>query len=367
MKLSMYLNPPSSGPEHDAEIIDVCIRQAERATNAGFAGVVLTEHHLSGYNTYCDNIVMAAHLAARTRPGTKFFLAVVVPPLHNPMRLAAQINLLVILTGGNVIVGLGAGGSAAIEPLGLGRDPQNRYEDYEAVLAAMRAATTKELHDPPISWSTRYESGTLYARLMPAGELAPVARALTSDDAAEEAGRQGVYLFTGRQSVAELRTRLDRYERGLEASGLDASEVAERLEWSFCHKNVIVRDTDREARTEAVHRIQRHQEFARALNSYVPKEASKGSNAPGKRYVHTATPEDFLEQGYIVGSPSTVRGELERYAEAGVRHLALEFNFAFMSPDEADRSIDLFIEDVLPHFSAHAASAASSRDTLIRH
>src|SRR3954447_18558751 len=111
MRFSIYSNPQTEGPEGDIAQIDLTVEQALRATEAGFDGIALTEHHVSGYNTFGDNIVMAANLAPQVRAGVRFFLAIVVPQLHHPMRLAQACNLLDILCRGEVVVGMGAGGS----------------------------------------------------------------------------------------------------------------------------------------------------------------------------------------------------------------------------------------------------------------
>src|SRR5882757_10592012 len=102
--------------------METIVEQAVRATAAGVQGMTLTEHHFSGYNTYGNNFMLAAHLVPQVPAGTKFLIAVAVPPLHNPMRLAQSCNLLDILTRGNLIVGFAAGGSP-VEYAGLGRDP----------------------------------------------------------------------------------------------------------------------------------------------------------------------------------------------------------------------------------------------------
>ena len=67
MRFSIYCNPQTRGPEGDIEQIDLTIEQALRATEAGFDGIALTEHHVSGYNTFGDNMMMAAHLAPQVR------------------------------------------------------------------------------------------------------------------------------------------------------------------------------------------------------------------------------------------------------------------------------------------------------------
>jgi alkanesulfonate monooxygenase SsuD/methylene tetrahydromethanopterin reductase-like flavin-dependent oxidoreductase (luciferase family) len=139
MRFSIYLNPQTRGPEEDASIIETTIEQAVRATTAGVQGVALTEHHFSGYNTYGNNFMLASHLCALTPRETTFLMAVAVPTLHNPMRLAQSATLLDILTRGNVIVGFAAGGSP-VEYAGLGRDPSVRHEQMFHNLEVMERA-----------------------------------------------------------------------------------------------------------------------------------------------------------------------------------------------------------------------------------
>src|SRR5882762_1431976 len=151
MRFSIYLNPQTRGPEEDVPIIDTTVEQAVRATRAGVHGVALTEHHFSGYNTYGNNFMLAAHLAPQVPPETRFLLAVAVPPLHNPLRLAQSCNLLDILTRGNLIVGFAAGGSP-VEYAGLGREPAVRHEQMLHNLGVMEQALDKKAGDPPLEW-----------------------------------------------------------------------------------------------------------------------------------------------------------------------------------------------------------------------
>jgi alkanesulfonate monooxygenase SsuD/methylene tetrahydromethanopterin reductase-like flavin-dependent oxidoreductase (luciferase family) len=304
---------------------------------------------------------MAAHLAGRTRPGTRFLLAAVIPPLHNPVRLAAQLNLLDVVTAGNVIVGFGAGGTAPVESVGLGRDPKDRYEDQAAVLDAMNAVLAKQMDDPPVQWSTRYESGIVYTRVMPTGyhrSAPPFAKAAVTDESAKAAGEAGLYLFTARVRLEDLVARMERYREGLETSGLDEDAIEERMMWSFCQKQVIVRDSDQEARDEALRRIDTLKQYAERLHARAPHLHTDKKTA-SVHYADSAMAEGFLDQAYIVGTPDTVRAELQRYADAGIQHLALYFNFTFMTTAEADGSLDRFMDKVFPSFApADAALTA---------
>jgi hypothetical protein len=57
MRFSIYLDPQTSGPEKDYDHFKLSVEQALRVTEAGFDGIALTEHHVSGYNTFGDNIM----------------------------------------------------------------------------------------------------------------------------------------------------------------------------------------------------------------------------------------------------------------------------------------------------------------------
>jgi len=352
MRFSIYMNPQTTGPDQDVEIIEENIRQVSKVIDAGFDGVVLTEHHFSEYNTYGDNILMASHLAGRLRPGVKFLLSAVIPPLHNPMRLAQQLNLLDIVSQGNAIVGFGSGGSP-VEFSGLGRKPKDRYEDRDQVLDAMTKVMLKDKADPPLEWKTRYGSGTVYTRIMPSGynrRVQPFARAVTQDENARKAGEDGMYLFSGRTTLEETARRQDAYREGLESTDLPASEIDDRLNWSFHQKNVVVAPTDEEAREESYRRIAILEEYNGGLQELM----SGVEGADALRPVITVgnvSPEAFFNKSFIAGSPETVRAELQRYAEIGIRHMALYFNFGFMPSEISDRSIDLFLDEVLPHLS----------------
>ncbi|HIF09836.1 MAG TPA: hypothetical protein EYQ81_08310 [Sneathiellales bacterium] len=53
----------------------------------------------------------------------------------------------------------------------------------------------------------------------------------------------------------------------------------------------------------------------------------------------------------ISGSPETVRAEIERYfAESGTDYIVLAFCWGSLSQDQSNRSLELFTDQIMPHF-----------------
>ena len=356
MRFSIYLNPQTRGAEEDVPIIENTVAQAVRATRAGIDGIALTEHHFSGYNTYGNNFMLASYLAPRVPEDTMFLLAVAVPTLHNPMRLAQSANLLDILTRGNLIVGFAAGGSP-VEYAGLGRDPSVRHEQMMHNLEVMELALDKKPEDPAYQWETAFEHGSLRTRIMPAAYHASrpkFARATQNDEGVVWTARKGWYLFTARESADVIGPRLKLYADTLAESGRDDEFINERLDWSLVQKQVIVAETDAAAVGLARERMEEmgaHQKKNFAATSDV-KDADHLKSVVG---VSPQNPDEFLQRAMLVGSPQTVAEQISAFADAGVRHMSLLFNFGFMTQEDADGSLGLFLEQVLPQFDAPRA------------
>jgi alkanesulfonate monooxygenase SsuD/methylene tetrahydromethanopterin reductase-like flavin-dependent oxidoreductase (luciferase family) len=96
--------PDKSAAQVFAEVAE----QTRRADQLGYRVAWFAEHHFSNYCLCASPLMMIAHCAAITekiRLGT----AVVVLPLYNPARLAAEIATVDALSQGRLLLGVGAG------------------------------------------------------------------------------------------------------------------------------------------------------------------------------------------------------------------------------------------------------------------
>jgi alkanesulfonate monooxygenase SsuD/methylene tetrahydromethanopterin reductase-like flavin-dependent oxidoreductase (luciferase family) len=355
VRFSIYLNPQTRGPEEDVDIIETTVEQALRATRAGVEGLLLTEHHFSGYNTYGNNFMMASHLAGLTPPGTMYFIGVAVPPLHNPLRLAQCCTLLDILTRGRCVVGFGPGGSP-VEYAGLGKDPAVRVEEMLENLEIMEAALAKKDDGAVYDWRSRSEQGSLRTRIMPAPYRSTgvqFARATQTDSSAAWAGRKGWFLMTARDLSPAIGARLKVYTEGLVEAGYGDEYIQHRLDWSLCQKQIIIRDTDREA-----------EDFARRLMVEMGERQRRSFNPAGDgnsaQYMKTVVsvspqnPDEFLKYALFTGTAETVAEKIAEYGDVGLRHLSVLSNFGYQTPAESGETMDRFLTEVLPRFHAPA-------------
>jgi alkanesulfonate monooxygenase SsuD/methylene tetrahydromethanopterin reductase-like flavin-dependent oxidoreductase (luciferase family) len=98
----------TSGETGFEEIYRNLLDDAVLAEQLGYHGVLLAEHHFTNYCAIPNPLMLAAAVGQRTsrvRIGT----AVIVLPLHNPVRVAEDIAQADHLTGGRLEIGLGRG------------------------------------------------------------------------------------------------------------------------------------------------------------------------------------------------------------------------------------------------------------------
>src|SRR5438105_11269604 len=74
----------------------------------GFDSIWLTEHHFIDYGLSVSPTVLAAAAAMRTRR-VRIGLAAAILPFHDPIRLAEELAMVDILSGGRLDVGGGRG------------------------------------------------------------------------------------------------------------------------------------------------------------------------------------------------------------------------------------------------------------------
>jgi alkanesulfonate monooxygenase SsuD/methylene tetrahydromethanopterin reductase-like flavin-dependent oxidoreductase (luciferase family) len=95
-----------------ATIYDRAIERFEIMDGAGYDAVWLAEHHFSSFSV-CPSVHMMATVAAARTRRMRIGTAVSLAPFYHPLRLAEEVALLDVLSGGRVNWGAGRGFSRA--------------------------------------------------------------------------------------------------------------------------------------------------------------------------------------------------------------------------------------------------------------
>jgi alkanesulfonate monooxygenase SsuD/methylene tetrahydromethanopterin reductase-like flavin-dependent oxidoreductase (luciferase family) len=172
-------NPAFAGTSM-TERYQAALDMSEWADRLGFVAVVLSEHHGVDDGYLPSPLTMAAAIAARTKTA-RLSLAAVVGPFYDPLRLAEDVAVVDLLSGGRLDVVI-ANGYVAGEFEMMGRRLSDRAAASHEVVTTLRAAWTGE----PFTFRGRTVQVTP-APHQPGGP--PISLGGTSEPAARRAAR----------------------------------------------------------------------------------------------------------------------------------------------------------------------------------
>src|SRR5271169_4957779 len=111
----------------------------------GYDAVWLAEHHFSSFSV-CPSVHMMGTMAAARTKRLRIGTAVSLAPFYNPLRLAEEVALLDVLSGGRVNWGAGRG-FARVEFTAFGVPPEESASRFrETVEIVLRAWTDERLN-----------------------------------------------------------------------------------------------------------------------------------------------------------------------------------------------------------------------------
>jgi len=90
------------------QIMEDTVAMVTLADEIGFDVAWFAEHHFSNYSVCPSPLMMASYCAGLTQK-IRLGTAVLVLPLHNPVRLVQEIGLLDVQSAGRAVVGIGSG------------------------------------------------------------------------------------------------------------------------------------------------------------------------------------------------------------------------------------------------------------------
>jgi alkanesulfonate monooxygenase SsuD/methylene tetrahydromethanopterin reductase-like flavin-dependent oxidoreductase (luciferase family) len=137
-----------SWPERRTDLAEVYARALQRIEimdQTGYDAVWLAEHHFSSFSV-CPSVHMVGTLAAARTTRLRIGTGVSLAPFYHPLRLAEEVALLDVLSGGRVNWGAGRG-FARVEFENFGVPPEESTSRFrETVEIVLRAWTEDALH-----------------------------------------------------------------------------------------------------------------------------------------------------------------------------------------------------------------------------
>jgi alkanesulfonate monooxygenase SsuD/methylene tetrahydromethanopterin reductase-like flavin-dependent oxidoreductase (luciferase family) len=335
-----------------AEVIQREIEQMVWTEELGFDSVWLTEHHFIDYGLSVSPSVLAAAVAMRTRR-VRIGLAAAILPFHDPIRLAEELALVDILSGGRLDVGVGRG-NRPVEFEGL-RVPQiENRERFEETLAIMVRAWTEER----FSFEGRHFQ-IPEVRVIPKPlqrPHPPLYVVCVSADTIEATALRGLPMLNSilRGPVDQLVSQRDTYVTACRKAGRSDAEIASLLSRWGVSRHVYVAPTDAEALAQTREAEMWYQEALRKF--LIPERIERvhpllqpGFRAMAEKFAHVSW-DDLVRETVAFGSPDTVAERIAELQRLGVGEVLCWMNFGGLPQHQVRRSMELFAREVMPRF-----------------
>lgn len=337
------LHPNMTDEQMYQNEIDIAVR----ADELGYHSVLAVEHHFEDYSACPDNLVLMAHLAARTKQillGT----GAIILPWNNPLRVAEKILMVDILSGGRMQVGVGRGLSRReYEPFRVTLDEtRDRFDEaapmlFEALETGVIEGDGRYYPQPRAELRPRPIKSFIGRRYCVAGSPESVVMA------AQLRARLMSFIV---RPVPDLMPTFTKYRELYEAQYEEAAPPIVLAVNMYCHED---QELARERHFEYVNRF-----FMSNIDHYEMAGTHFDGLKGHERYAASAA--HFREIGLekaandyaataLWGNPEHILGQIEAIRDTlGEFELSLAPSFGGMPYDQAKASLELFASEVMP-------------------
>lgn len=349
-------------PHHGHELYNRYIDELVLAEELGFDGVCVNEHHQNAYGLMPSPNLIASILARQT---SRVKIAVVgnALPLYNPpTRVAEEMAMIDVISGGRLIAGLVVGGGPEYYSFSL--NPTFARSMYTEALDLILRAWTEPgpFEHYGEHWKLKYVNPWPRPLQQPHPPIW-IPGAGSRETIEFVAARRFAYMGIPYFHVDFFQQNFNLFREACQRNGYTADP--EQLGWLL---PIYVAPTDEQAWAEyEPHLWYFARKLLKGLTVVPPGYTSVRSlvhiNRAKSKFLATVTTREQVEQGAyaIVGSPATVRDQLsERIKQLGVGNLLGLFQLATLPHDLTCQSLRLFASDVLPALREQFASVTQA-------
>jgi len=362
MKVGVALNMLQKDGRSDADVFAEHMALGDLAEPLGFDSLFALEHHFTGYAMSPSPTQLLSYYAGRTKRimlGT----AVIVLPWHDPVRVAEQIALLDVMSGGRCLFGFGRG-AASVEYAGF-RIPM---EEARARFVESAKIVVQALTNDTFEWDGEFFKIPRTA-IRPRPISHPERRfyaSSVSPESAEIMAKLGFGLLVIMQNEWPKAADDIRRYRELTAS------VGHTPRPPIILTNVSCAESRAEAQERAERYLARkwdsidtHYHFSDGHLAHVKGYEFYGGMAKTYSKMKDESFRTKATQFYVkiqvVGTPDDCLQQLaELQRLTGLDHLVTEFGYGGMPHEQAELNMRLFADRVVPTLQRDRAFAAPS-------
>lgn len=351
----------TSHPDPDSEVYphqaihERVTREIVEAEELGFDSVWIAEHHFSNkYGILPDPFSYLGYLAAKTTK-IKLGAAVMVVPLHHPMRIVENAAFIDILSNGRFQLGLGSG-YRPYEFEGLGIDFDSRRErQAEAIPLILDGFHKKRVSADGKFFNFKMSDDYEIFPQPIQQPHPPFYMGAGTENSMKIAAQNGFGLMqSSLPSVEKIGQNIDFYRSFMKDAPdpLNKNPAFGRVD---VVRMVYVAPTDAKAKAESEAGITHHMKtFMSGVNAggYLGDVTEKSDES---QFAYDSLAETTL----LHGSPDTVIRRIEEFRAAGVTSIMLHYPPYYGVQQTLDM-LRLFAKEVLPHVQGKPVPASSA-------
>ena len=355
MEFGMSFFPDVKPNEKSArQYFDESLRLVDWCDVYGYAHVRIVEHYFHPWGGYSPNPILFLTAASQRTKRARLVTGAVVPAFNHPLKLAGELAMLDAISGGRLDIGF----ARAFLPhefrhFGVSMDEsvarfEEGIEQVRALLEGEHVSSNGQFH--------QYEHVTSLPRLTQRPRPPFYIAAVGTPASFARAGRLGYNLMAIPGVGASPAALLQIYREAWRSAGHPGQGTIMLAVFMYCH-------VDREEAIRiAKPRIERH---FRSAGDAAAEHAGRQLSPDYKNYdkmIEKVRGETFESQlqhhAAFVGTPADIIEQLHEFDHVmgGVDHASMQVNFNDMPYADAEQSVRLFGEKVIPHFAAERAT-----------
>ena len=342
---------PCVGPDQKSgqQYFDECLRLTEYADVFGYTHIRIVEHYFHAYGGYSPNPIVFLSAASQRTEMARMVTGAVLPVFNNPLKLAGEIGMLDAICGGRLDVGF-ARAFLPHEYERFGIDLDESVARFDEGMEQIGLLLTQENVSHKGTFHS-FRDVTSFPR--PTQQPRPPfwTAALASPESFEKAGRIGNNIMAIPLGASHMEELIGIYRDARKSAGHKGDGRVMLAFHMFCHED------GGEAIRIARDPLDRYlKSLVDAAKDWVGGKTSDNYKGYDKiiASLDRETFESQIEKGAAwIGTPGDLVEQIKAYDETigGFDDASLQVNFNDMDYKDAERSVKLFGEEVMPAFA----------------